>query len=110
MIARVIAALLAVLTPACGDDDPAGETARAALCDAVAGLCEGPSVAVPTLSAPTQVAPSSALPSQVVSQDAHNNLDVAFHQDRLFFAFRLLRRAGRGGGHPCRAIRRRGHS
>jgi hypothetical protein len=45
-----------------------------------------------TQSAPVVVAPSASMPEGVVSQTAHNNLDVAWHDDgaggRLFFAFR----------------------
>lgn len=45
---------------------------------------------------PVVVAPSSALPAEVESQEAHNNLDIAWHDPdgegplpgRLFFAFR----------------------
>jgi len=36
----------------------------------------------------TVVAPSSSLPPEVVSQLAHNNLDIIMFEDRLFFAFR----------------------
>ncbi len=36
----------------------------------------------------TVVAPSTSLPPQVVSQMAHNNLDIIWFEDRLFFAFR----------------------
>ncbi|MFT4974728.1 MAG: hypothetical protein ACI8S6_000611 [Myxococcota bacterium] len=34
------------------------------------------------------VAPSSNLPPEVISQDAHNNLDIVDHAGRMFFAFR----------------------
>jgi hypothetical protein len=41
---------------------------------------------------PVTVAPSAAMPAEVVSQVAHNNLDLAWHDagdgGRLFFAFR----------------------
>ncbi len=36
----------------------------------------------------TVVAPSSNLPPEVVSQMAHNNLDIIWFEDRLFFSFR----------------------
>lgn len=34
------------------------------------------------------VVPSAAMPAGVVSQHSHNNLDIAWHAGRLFFAFR----------------------
>ncbi len=42
----------------------------------------------PAHSTPVTVAPSDALPDEVVSQDSHNNLDIVWHDGRLFFAFR----------------------
>ena len=43
---------------------------------------------VPAFSEPVVVAPSATLPPEVVSQTAHNNLDVVMHEDRLFLALR----------------------
>lgn len=44
--------------------------------------------AVPAFSEPVVVAPSATLPPEVISQTAHNNLDVVMHEDRLFLALR----------------------
>ena len=78
--------LLALL--GCGEG--ADEAREHPLC-ARAGLCDDEPTTL-TIGAPTTVAPSAAMPSEVVSQLAHNNLDVAWHEDgeggRLFFAFR----------------------
>ena len=56
------------------------------------GVCACPSppcpAETPSFSPPQVVAPSEALPPQVVSQLAHNNLDIIWFEDRLFFAFR----------------------
>jgi len=83
-------ALLATVAGACGDEAEVVAVAPHPLC-ARAGLCLG----VPTelqIGAATVVAPSPALPDEVVSQLAHNNLDVAWHDagdgGRLFLAFR----------------------
>ena len=45
-------------------------------------------VATPAITAAETVVPSDAFPSQVTSQTAHNNLDVIWFNDRLFFVFR----------------------
>ena len=52
--------------------------------------CPGPAcdAPAPAYTPPVTVAPSAALPPEVESQTAHNNLDVVWHDDRLFFAFR----------------------
>lgn len=60
------------------------------LCSNVPGLCdalpEGERVGEPVV-----VAPSSELPSEFRSQPAHNNLDVVWHDGRLFLAIRTSR-------------------
>ncbi len=50
--------------------------------------CGAPGDALPRLTPPVQVVPSDAMPPEVVSQPAHNNLDIVWHDGRLFFAFR----------------------
>jgi hypothetical protein len=50
--------------------------------------CAEPPCDGPALTDPVVVAPSPSLPPEVVSQTSHNNLDIAFHEGRLFFAFR----------------------
>lgn len=42
----------------------------------------------PSFSDPVQIVPADGLPPEIVSQTAHNNLDVIRFGDRLFFAFR----------------------
>lgn len=56
------------------------------LCEPLGG-CTGAG-AEPALTEPVVVAPSETLPAEVTSQPSHNNLDIAWHQGRLFFAFR----------------------
>jgi hypothetical protein len=63
------------------DDDRAPCPALGAVCDPVPGD-------VPALGPAVVVAPSPGLPAEVVSQLAHNNLDVTWFRGRLFFAFR----------------------
>ena len=76
---------LALLT-AC--DDPPPALPRCLPLDACA--CPAPPCPIPTppLTPPTPVVPSPAMPALVRSQAAHNNLDIIWHDDRLFFAFR----------------------
>ena len=72
--------------PACYQDS--GEGAEV-LCERLPGLCERPSADGPALAEAVTVVPdSAAMPEGVVSQTAHNNLDVIWHRGRLFFAFR----------------------
>lgn len=76
---------------ACGDEARQASVPEPhPLCERV-GLC-GEAPTALTIGAPTIVAPSEAMPEGVVSQVAHNNLDVAWHDDgdggRVFFAFR----------------------
>ena len=42
----------------------------------------------PVLGPDSVVAPSDRLPMEVTAQAAHNNLDIVFHDGRLFFAYR----------------------
>ncbi|NCG18971.1 MAG: hypothetical protein GWP91_08165, partial [Rhodobacterales bacterium] len=43
---------------------------------------------VPELLGARQVVPGVGLSAEVVPQPANNNLDIAWHNDRLFLAFR----------------------
>lgn len=85
--------LVALLLAGCSASSPADEAADGAVPDAgpprcaTLGACGAPGDG-PTLTAPVVVAPSAALPPEVVSQPSHNNLDIALHDGRLFFAFR----------------------
>ncbi len=81
--------LLALSTIAllAGCDDPPFET----LCDDLnACACPAPpcTASAPQVSTAEVVVPSAAMPAGVVSQAAHNNLDIALHDGRLFFVFR----------------------
>lgn len=59
------------------------------LCKRLAGLCTGePSPDGIELDAPAAVVPGAELPDEVVVQQANNNLDVAWFDDRLYLAFR----------------------
>ncbi len=62
--------ILLSLLLACRDDDDA------------------PSAATPTLGETVQVVPGLGLPSEVTPQEANNNLDIAWHEGRLYLAFR----------------------
>lgn len=67
----------------------AADEAPAGLCAALPGTClDGPAPTEPVLGAPTTVVPSTALPDAVTAQDANNNLDVVWHDGRVFLAFR----------------------
>ena len=57
-------------------------------CPSLGAACAASPGAVPAITDPVIVAPSAALPREVESQLAHNNLDIAWHRGRLFFAFR----------------------
>lgn len=57
------------------------------LCERVEGLCD-PLPDGERIGAPVVVAPSDSLPPRFRSQTAHNNLDVVWHDDRLFAAIR----------------------
>lgn len=67
---------LAEPLPACGP---------LAACGCAAPPC---SVSEPTLAEAVVVVPGDDMPREVESQPAHNNLDIVWHEDRLFFAFR----------------------
>lgn len=81
----------AVVVGACADDVDVRPEAGV-LCARRPGLCGGARPETPTLSAPVIVTPSGVMPDGVMSQVAHNNLDIAWHDGgdggRLFFAFR----------------------
>ena len=49
---------------------------------------ELPPPLLPTVSTPEMVVPSAGLPVEVTPQNANNNLDVAYHDGRVFLAFR----------------------
>ena len=57
-------------------------------CDQLPALCEGEPAGDASLGEAVFVAPNDAFPAEVTSQLAHNNLDVAWFDGRLFLAFR----------------------
>lgn len=95
-----LAALLLVAASAvgCADEQtqPAacyergGETmSTEELCALLGDACPAVTGALPTVSEALTVVPdAAAMPAGVVSQKAHNNLDIIWHGGRLFFAFR----------------------
>ena len=94
--ATALALALSLLWAGCSDEDGAAGTESiryeaAALCERRPELPCGPTSEL-VQSPPVVVAPSDAMPEGVTSQIAHNNLDIAWHDDgdggRLFFAFR----------------------
>ena len=70
--------------------EPATQLSSDQLCDILgADVCKTPSGPLPALSQAITVVPDAAtMPAGIVSQKAHNNLDVVWHAGRLFFAFR----------------------
>lgn len=85
-----LVAALAVSAAACSDDtvctleQPLAVEPCALLGDACAPAGDAP----PALTPHVQVVPSDAMPPEVESLLSHNNLDIAWHGDRLYFAFR----------------------
>lgn len=86
--APLIGALVGLaLCLGCDDGGPSTPPAPTGpTCEALSA-CPGDD-APPSLTAPIVVAPSDALPREVVLLTAHNNLDVVWHDGRLFFALR----------------------
>lgn len=65
-----------------------GTAAPESPCPQLAPACEVEISDEPQFSDPVQVVPSDQMPDDVRSQGAHNNLDVAWHDGRLYLAFR----------------------
>lgn len=80
--------LLAIVTVAACSDDPPYVLGEAAPCPTLGAACDAPDGAAPALGGVTVVVPADTMPPQVESQVSHNNLDIVWHGDRLFFAFR----------------------
>jgi len=86
---RGVRRLLCVLVGSiAGCAAPAYEFGDAPPCPSLGAACTPVPGDTPAITAPVVVAPSAALPPEVVSQVAHNNLDIAWHRGRLYFAFR----------------------
>ncbi len=63
---------------------------RADICTLLGDACATALASEPTLSAPITVVPTdpASMPAGVISQVSHNNLDIVWHGDRLYVAFR----------------------
>ncbi len=95
---RTVAAVLVLTTSACVDEslNPAPvppcydkpTLATEDLCTLLPEGCATPDGPLPALSEAATVVPGDNMPAGVISQAAHNNLDIAWHDGRLFFAFR----------------------
>ena len=81
---------IGLLVVGCSTPNP-GEEPKGALCDTLQACgCPSPPCVVtePTHTQAHTVAPSASMPEGVVSQTAHNNLDIVWHHGRIFVAFR----------------------
>jgi hypothetical protein len=90
---------LVLLASACGREEVApapkppcyakDTVSTAELCMRLPGVCGAAQGAPPSIGPAVTVVPDAkAMPPQIVSQQSHNNLDIAWHDGRLFFAFR----------------------
>lgn len=86
----LVFAILVAMAAGCGDDDACYpvDDQEVAICDRLVAACAPASGQLPALSEMVQVVPDQGMPAGVVSQDSHNNLDVIWYQNRIFFAFR----------------------
>lgn len=91
-MARYLVAALVTVWVGCGGDDPeqcyAPDLSATGICDLLGDACAPAAEAAPAITGLIQVAPSADLPPEVESMDSHNNLDIIWHENRLFFAFR----------------------
>lgn len=91
VVKRAHVVAIAAVALACGSEDT-DDTGQAStgddLCSLLPDACEDPEGAPPALTEAVTVVPNDNMPDGVVSQDAHNNLDIVWFQDRLYFAFR----------------------
>ena len=90
------AAIVAALIGACTGDDTEPCYVRDTMttrdiCELLGDACGPIPGAVPGLGPMTQIVPADTMPEGVVSQTSHNNLDVIWFENRLFFAFRTSR-------------------
>lgn len=81
--------LVPLLLVACDDEAPTSpaDPVEPTLCDVLAVSCAAPSDAIVVGEAQPLV-PSEDLPSEVSVQEGNNNLDVSYHDGRIFLAFR----------------------
>jgi hypothetical protein len=80
----------------CTSDDPEPCYVRDTMttrdiCDMLGDTCGPIPGAVPGLGPMRQIVPADTMAEGVVSQPSHNNLDVIWFENRLFFAFRTSR-------------------
>ena len=85
---RLWLAAAAWVAAGCGSETPLYEQSDEPPCPALGAACDAAAGDEAAFTAPVTVAPGDALPPEVVSQVANNNLDIAWHRGRLFFAFR----------------------
>lgn len=86
-------ALAVTALAACADDAQKSCYERntmtsTAICDLLGDACVAPGSTLPSLSEMIQVVPANNMANGVESQTSHNNLDIVWHENRLFFAFR----------------------
>lgn len=91
--ARQVGCAALVALAACGGEDAPPlcyerNLEAADICAMLGDACAPATGALPALSEAVTVAPSAAMPEGVAPQKSHNNLDIAWYQGRLFFAFR----------------------
>jgi len=90
-------AVAAVVAIGCGDDGDGDlcyvrdDVSAADLCELLGDACQSGPGALPSLSEMVQVMPGDGMPEGVEAQTSHNNLDVIWFENRLFFAFRASR-------------------
>ena len=85
----IVVVVLSLCTWTCSDETtvpPAG-SAEPTLCDVLSVPCAEPGEEIVVGDA-LPLVPSDNLPSELSIQDGNNNLDVTYHDGRVFFAFR----------------------
>ena len=84
---NVLIGCAALVASGCGDDAACYIEGEAA--EACATLdCAPAGGAGPVFTDPVTVVPSDTMPATITSLLSHNNLDIVWHGDRLYFAFR----------------------
>ena len=80
---------MCLLLAGCGEEGPVfvPEVVEDTLCDHLAVSCASPGDAI-IVGEPHILVPSEDLPDEISVQNGNNNLDVAYHDGRVFFAFR----------------------
>jgi len=83
---------LVVLSACSSETEPAcyeRETLTSSdICTLLGDACASAAGELPALSEAVQIVPADSMTADAVSQVSHNNLDIVWHDNRLFFAFR----------------------